>query len=323
MNTQQPCEWQLSSWQQVISQVRRNRLAHAYLITGLRGSGRQQFVTALCAFMLCEHAADSRDSACGSCRQCLLNAGDQHPDILWVTPEEGSQAIKIEQIRQLAEHVQQTSSQSGAYKIVVINPVAALASAAANALLKSLEEPPGKALFLLISESSDNLLPTVRSRCQPLPLSPPDLQQSMNWLGQQSAAHPQLLESAAALAPMQPFYALELLEQGIPQWRILLDEQLTALQRGEISVSEVARFCEKQDFRHAITTLEGRCISRLRDLSRQQKHAGAKISMQQLLAFQREISLIYQQFNSTANVNQLLGFEYLLGRWLGLKSVFQ
>lgn len=322
MNSQQPCEWHQSSWQQIISQVRDNRLAHAYLISGLQGSGRQQFVTALSAFLLCDNAVHSRDAACGSCRQCLLNATDQHPDILWVAPEEGSQAIKIDQIRQLTEHVQQTSSQSGAYKIVIINPIAALASAAANALLKSLEEPPGKALFLLISQSGDNLLPTVRSRCQPLLLPAPDLQQCMTWLSQQSAADPQMLESAAVLAPAQPFYALQLLEQGIPQWRILLDEQLTALQRGEVSVSDVARFCEKQDFRHAIQTLEDLCIRRLRELSRQHAHAGNKALMQQLLGFHGEITSVFKQFSATANVNQLLGFEYLLGRWQTLRSAF-
>lgn len=322
MPVQQPCEWQQTSWQQLIMQVRSNRLAHAYLITGLKGSGRYQFVTALCAYMLCEQTVSTRDTACGSCRQCLLNASDQHPDILWVSPEEGSQAIKIDQIRQLSSHVQQTSSQTGAYKIVVINPVAALAPAAANALLKSLEEPPGKALFLLISESGDHVLPTVRSRCQPLPLPPPDLQQSMNWLSQQSAADSQLLHSAAQLAPQQPFYALDLLEQGIPQWRTLLKEQLSALHRGDISVSEVARFCEKQDFRHAIHTLEDLCMQRLRELSRQHQNPAAKTNMQQLLTLHREITSVYQQFSSTANVNQLLGFEYLLGRWLGFRSAF-
>ena len=322
MTVQQPCEWQQSSWQQVIRQARNNRLAHAYLVSGLRGSGRQQFVSALCAFLLCENDQHSRNTACGKCRQCLLNATDQHPDILWVTPEEGSQAIKIDQIRQLTDHVQQTSSQSGAYKIVVINPIAALASAAANALLKSLEQPPGKALFLLLSESGDNLLPTVRSRCQPLVLPAPDMQQSMNWLSQQSAADSQLLEGAAALAPAQPFYALQLLEQGIPQWRLLLEEQLTALKRGEITVTDVARFCEKQDFRHAIHTLEDLCVKRLRDLSREQKLSDNRAHMQQLLTLHRDINSVYQQFSSTANVNQLLGFEYLLGRWLACKSAF-
>jgi DNA polymerase-3 subunit delta' len=93
--------------------------------------------------------------------------------------------ISIEQIRKLTEFVYMTGHQNG-YKIILIYPAESMNSAAANALLKKLEEPPADVLFLLVTHQAQHLLPTIRSRCQQIAMPIPDVQSSIDWLKQQA-----------------------------------------------------------------------------------------------------------------------------------------
>ncbi|MDH7943140.1 DNA polymerase III subunit delta' [Pseudohongiella sp. SYSU M77423] len=306
--------WHHSAWQQIVSQQRRDRLAHAYLFTGLPDTGRHQFVLGVAHYVLCEADKITHSKACGRCRQCLLFAKGYHPDVLQVKPEEGSRAIKIDQVRQIADHVQQTSNQASATKVIIIQPAEALGTAAANSLLKSLEEPPGKALFLLIADSGDSLLATIRSRCQNVALPSPTFSDTQAWLATMSAADSDTLASAAALAPRQPFAALRMLEEGVPAWREILTDKLISLRNGEESVTEVARFCEKQPVAHAINLMTDLCTEQVRSLAVEpQSRTSARI--RQLLKLQREIYRVSAQQESTSNPNLLMSLEYLLSQW--------
>tara|TARA_R100000322_G_scaffold85637_1_gene53264 strand:+ start:280 stop:1284 length:1005 start_codon:yes stop_codon:yes gene_type:complete len=306
--------WHSPTWQQIVNQQRRGRLAHAYLFTGLPDTGRHQFVISVAHYVLCEADKSAHNEACGQCRQCLLFAKGYHPDVLQVQPEDGSRAIKIDQVRQIADHVQQTSNQASATKVIIIQPAEALGTAAANSLLKSLEEPPGKALFLLIADSGDRLLATIRSRCQNVSLPSPSFSDTQAWLATMSAADSDTLASAAALAPQQPFAALRMLEEGVPAWREILTEKLTSLRQGEESVTEVARFCEKQPVAHAINLMTELCTHQVRSLAVEpQGRTSAQI--RQLLKLQREIYRVSAQQESTSNPNLLMSLEYLLSQW--------
>lgn len=314
-DTFRPYSWQQSAWEQILQQSRNDRLAHAYLLSGMAGSGRRHFATALSALLLCEQPLATRTLACGTCRQCLLFASGNHPDVLEIVPEENSTAIKIDQIRRLSEFVNQTSNQQNAWQLVIINPAAAMAAAAANSLLKSLEEPPGKTLFLLISDTSSQLLPTLRSRCQPLPLPVPSMTDTMSWLQQHSAAAAAELARAADLAPGQPYHALALLEQGIPDWRELLREKLTALAKRQESVTAVARFCEKQPYQYAIKLMLEISTEQIRQLSTQGSANQVAQLSQPWFRFQRELLTVNRQLQSTANPNLLMSLEHILTCW--------
>lgn len=138
------------------------RLHHAYLLAGPEGVGKRSFAEAAARFINCEVEGDD---ACGICRACRMIAAKQHPDVLHVEPS--GRWIKIEQVRELHSRTR-FRPHEGRRRVVIIDPADAMRDEAANALLKTLEEPGGDTLFFVVTSSPQRLLSTVRSRCQPL-----------------------------------------------------------------------------------------------------------------------------------------------------------
>ncbi|MCY4356696.1 MAG: DNA polymerase III subunit delta' [Gammaproteobacteria bacterium] len=178
---QLPFPWQTKQWRRLWLQHDSNKLAHAYLLAGPAGLGKALFARHFARLMLCENPEQKQP--CGMCRSCQLTLKNNHPDIRYLGPEEGSRDIKIEQIRDLADYAVQTSF-AGGLKIAIINHAHQMNSSAFNALLKTLEEPvPGTYLFLL-SDSPGGLSSTIRSRCQRLQFTSPGFDQACEWLQQ-------------------------------------------------------------------------------------------------------------------------------------------
>lgn len=152
--------WQHSQWQKITAAIQQNRLPHALLLSGQNGLGKKEFATQVAQQVLCETKAN-----CGHCRSCQLFQAGNHPDFFSVTPEEDSKSIKIDQIRELIASLNQTAQQGG-YQVAVIYPAESMNTAAANALLKTLEEPAGSVLLMLVSHQVGSLPLTILSRCQ-------------------------------------------------------------------------------------------------------------------------------------------------------------
>lgn len=303
--------WHSEAWSQLQSQIRADRMPHAILLQGLPGSGRRQFADALCAFLLCEHP---ETAPCGQCRQCQLYDSGNHPDVLILEPEESSKSIKIDQVRRLGQFVGQTSNQANATKLIVLRPAEALGPAAANSLLKSLEEPPGKTLFMLISEPGTALLPTIRSRCQSIALAAADETQGMAWLQQHSSAPAEQLKAALELAPGCPATALQLLEQGIPAWRAGLQEHLPELADGRLTAIALAKLASVQPALRAIHLIEEISARDCRQwVATNQLH-----ELRRELAFRQTLTPLKQQLNSTANANELMALEFLFANYADL-----
>lgn len=211
--------------------------AHALLIHGPAGVGHLEFALLLAQATLCEDPAAARPGRpCGRCASCHLVATRVHPDLLLVLPDalrvqlgwvddddsklskadaKPSRDIRVEQVRQAIAWSQQTSGR-GRGKVLLLHPADALNGPAANALLKTLEEPPGRLRLLLTSADPERLLPTVRSRCQRLPLHLPPADQAQGWLRGQGLAEPAAL---LALAGGSPLAALAWAQEGItPAW---------------------------------------------------------------------------------------------------------
>ena len=131
--------WQADVFADLQQRRVQGRLPHALLISGPVGIGKQQLANVFSQSLLCaEPQAD--DLACGQCHACSLYAAGTHPDLFRLSPEEDSKVIKIDQIRTLIEKIS-LSSHYGRYRMVILNPADAMNIAAANALLKTLEEP--------------------------------------------------------------------------------------------------------------------------------------------------------------------------------------
>ena len=207
--------------------------AHALLIHGPAGAGHLEFSLLLAQAALCEHPDSPQTGRpCGRCASCHLVATRVHPDLLLVLPDalrvklgwvgdddskllkadaKPSRDLRVEQVRQAIAWSQQTSGR-GRCKVVVVHPADALNGPAANALLKTLEEPPGALRLLLTSADPERLLPTLRSCCQRLPLALPPVPQAEAWLRAQGLAEPAAL---LALAGGSPLEALDWAREGL------------------------------------------------------------------------------------------------------------
>jgi DNA polymerase-3 subunit delta' len=154
------------------------RLPHALLIHEAPGSGGEWLAAWTAQLVLCQ---EHGQAPCGHCTACRRVAARQHPDLHWVSLEDESREIKIDQVRDLAADLA-LKSHGGGYKVGVITPADALNRFAANALLKTLEEPPGTTLLVLVATQPSRLPATVRSRCQRLRIRAPQRAESLAWL---------------------------------------------------------------------------------------------------------------------------------------------
>ncbi len=167
-------QWPVVGHETAVRLLRRGleqgRLSHAYLFVGPDGVGKLTLARALAQALLCE-AASPHERPCGRCRACQLTAQDRHPDVRLILPPEADRALGIEQIRELQRDAS-LSPVEGRAKIFVISDLDRATAQAANALLKTLEEPPPHTVLLLTAAQLEALLPTVISRCQVIPLRP-------------------------------------------------------------------------------------------------------------------------------------------------------
>lgn len=150
-----------------------NRIGHAYLITGQAQVGRGTLAQAFAQALNCESDYVT-NRPCGVCRSCQLIAAGRHPDVRHLEPEisgRGTAVIKIDQIRAL-QKVLNLGAIEARYKIAIIEQFDAANPSAANAFLKTLEEPPENVVLILTASEADALLPTISSRCRTVSLRP-------------------------------------------------------------------------------------------------------------------------------------------------------
>ncbi len=154
------------------------RMPHALLIHEAPGSGGDWLAQWTARLVLCQSATGAPCRACPSCHRA---ANAQHPDLLVLQPIEDSRQIRIEQVRELSEELSLTAHQ-GAYKVAIITPADTLNRFAANALLKTLEEPPARTLLMLVATQPSRLPATILSRCQRVRLKAPGRKEAVSWL---------------------------------------------------------------------------------------------------------------------------------------------
>lgn len=214
-----PLPW-LGDWLRAALQTQRG---HAVLLHGPQGIGQWELATTLAQAWLCEGLAAA--PPCGRCASCRLVQAHSHPDLLVLLPEalqaalgwagadaegEGaeptgktrqpSKEIKVDAVRQAVAFAQTTPAR-GRGKVLVVHPAERMNAIAANALLKTLEEPAGNSRFVLSSASPEALLPTIRSRCQAMALGLPEPSVAAAWLSGQGVAGAEVLLAAAGGQP--------------------------------------------------------------------------------------------------------------------------
>lgn len=328
--------WQAAQWERVLKQVRENKVPHAFLLNGVEGIGKLQFAESLAAYLLCESASEGKlEQACGTCKQCRLVESETHPDYKHIGPEEGSSILKVDAIRNMVEFFAQSSMQGGR-KLAVLSPAESLNHNAANALLKTLEEPSGDSVIILVSHSSGQLLPTIRSRCQVIDFSLPETSAAKQWLEaalnkDELSLSGAELDSVLALAAQAPLRALEYVKTGaLEENQRMLEEMASFLRKDVLALVLAERWSDDLSILRVewmIQWLELVLKVKLASFSTEGLAAAkmidhlAKVSTEaQLLDLYKSALDQLRLLLGTSNPNKQLVFEFLLNQWAGLMA---
>lgn len=294
----QGCYWLDAPLQQLTALAQNQTLAHAILFSGPAGVGKAQLALLLAAFLLCKTPRGGQ--ACGQCKSCLLRQAGNHTDLRQLSANNGT-SIGVDEIRALTEFTQGTAQQHGA-RVIILADSEKMTEAAANALLKTLEEPPAGCYLILLSAAPAQLKPTILSRCQQwriAPLAEPEL---MGWLKQHTTdtALPDWLGAYCGGAPLR---ALQLIQSGQLETISQQLSQLQAYLNGELSLPELLKKLEKAE---NLTTIFGLLV--------QQQLKNTLFAGQ----FERQQGLIQRYQQWCRDEKQILGQNkaLMLSAWL-------
>lgn len=277
MTTTSIFDWHQDNWAQIMAMGA--RMPHAFLLYGARGTGKVRFAEHLAKSILCE-SPSAEGHACAQCLSCNWFDQYSHPDYRRVRPgtideedaadaaeaaeggedagdkkagkagKAASKEIIIDQVRALAQFMNVSTHRQGR-RVVLMYPAEALNIPAANALLKSLEEPNPNTVFILVSHQIDRLLPTILSRCHKLPLAVPGWEQALAWLQTQD-----IKEASHWLAQQggAPLLALEMSQADDAKE---MDDFLRGLMRPDIDSSlKLADKLQKMDMPKTVSYLQ-------------------------------------------------------------------
>ncbi|MEO8400451.1 MAG: DNA polymerase III subunit delta' [Gammaproteobacteria bacterium] len=326
--------WQQGVWDSLLERKQQERLPHAWLFLGADGLGKKQFAETLAFSLLC-HSPLPEGFACGQCRGCRLLQAGSHPDIKLIEPEETGQMIKIDQVREIVGFVNETALMSG-YRIIMIDPASAMNINAANALLKTLEEPTPKTLIILICNQSMRLPATIISRCQRIIFPKPSQTVALKWLEtscKEISVKPAELTLLLSMAEGAPLRAKDFLSNGMLSVRQELYQGLLQLSQQQSDPLQFAVRWQEQELQIIFMLL----LSWLRDalcakvtansanLTNSDYQAAMEkliqlFSAEKLLEYIDTVQQTYARFLNSLNVNKQLLLEEIFIRWIKLCS---
>lgn len=246
-------EWAVALLQE---HILRQRKRHAYLFTGPRGVGRRTLALKFAQAINCPQPL-AVGEPCQNCRTCVQIASMQHSDLTVVQAEHEGGTLKVDQVRELQRSLALSPYES-AYRVALLLRFEEAHVSAANALLKTLEEPPPKVILLLTAESSESLLPTIVSRCEILRLRPLSLEVVRQSLQERWHLLPKQANLLAHLSGGRPGYALMLHSSPeiIEQRNIWIEDLLNNLRADRVErfayAEKIAK--DKENLQHVLQT---------------------------------------------------------------------
>lgn len=305
--------WHATLWQQLESNILQQRLAHAYLLHGPAGIGKTDFAEQLSKTLLCETASSS---PCGHCKSCHLFEANTHPDYRHLKSED-EKAIGIDSVRAISDFFTLTR-QYGRAKIAIISDAERMTTAAANALLKTLEEPPPGTLLLLLSKQPSLLAITVRSRCQAIRFTVPAPAKALAWLEARGLT-PEVARHALNMARGAPLAAFALASQeGFETLQDQIVEGARNLYAGRKDPIELAENYLKLGVKQALYTLWQWQCEMVRNLALKRDSADTQLARQigqrRLLLQIEGLGLAIKRLDSQLNEQLLL--EDMLISWI-------
>ena len=292
--------------------VAAGRLAHGVLVHEDPGAGGLLLARWIAQLVSCR---EKTGAPCGECQACRWIAADQHPDVLRLSPEEDSIQIKIEAVRAMIAELGLTAHGQG-YKVAILAPAHALTDAAANALLKTLEEPPGRTLLLLVSSEPRRLTATVRSRCTRLRLPGPTRGDAAAYLKAARGAGP--WEEALAATGAGPFALLDADPAALAQLRNDTLATLNEIGSGNLQPPAVAERWARGDLTTRLACLESWVTERILESAsiRDATHLSVQGRAPNICRL-FELSDAIRDMRKLAftTINKTMAVESLLWRW--------
>jgi DNA polymerase-3 subunit delta' len=317
-------DWLLGPAQSLADAHARDQLPHAILIHGPAGTGRRLLALWIAARVL---GIDEFPLSPEVYDDDLLNAErlPAHADLTLVQPEPDKQNISVDRIRELIKFMQLTSYQKGS-KLALISPAQALTTQAANSLLKTLEEPPGATVIVLVTDALSRLPATVISRCHRVRVNLPAGAPALDWLRREYAdvSWSEVLD----LAGGAPLTALKYQQDGFPKQAMELEKDIQALKNRQISPVAAAQRWARRDSERCLTWLYLRASAEVRALItgegiestpnsslRHLQNQGKNLNMEARFSYLQEIGEL-RRLRGTG-INMDLNWMYLLSRWYG------
>ncbi len=228
-----------------------DRVHHAYLISGMPGVGRRTLANVFSRALNCERQDGDACDECPSCRKALAGV---HPDIRVIAGDPSVTVIKVEVVRTEIIRFVGIKRSEGRYRVLIIPNVERMQSSAANAFLKTLEEPPPGTVFLLTTDNVSTLLPTIRSRCQKMQLSPLSEDLVASYLVRQNGMDPERAGAVARISGGSLGKALSLKEDDLQSRLTFLDTIMRSLTQPDNVVDLVERVAKGKLSRQLLAT---------------------------------------------------------------------
>lgn len=304
--------WFESARDEVNSALRANRLSHGILIHEDPGAGGLELARWITQRVNC---TDAKNAPCGECQSCRWIAAGQHPDVTQLSPEGDSKQILIQAVRDLAADLSLTAHSKG-YKVALVAPAEAMNPFAANALLKTLEEPPARTLVLLVASQPSRLLATLRSRCSKLRLISPSREVAASWLEAAKGEGPWI--EALAATGAGPFALLDADPAELSKLRTDTLKTLQDIGSGNLQPPAVADRWAKGDLPTRLACLESWVTERIlesgpkRDVTHLSGE-GLPLNICRLFEFSDAIRDMRRLAHTP--INKAMAVEALLWRW--------
>jgi DNA polymerase-3 subunit delta' len=288
------------------------RLAHGLLIHEDPGAGGLELARWIAQRVNCREPAQA---PCGECQECRWIAADQHPDVTRLSPEGDSTQILIQSVRDLSADLALTAHARG-YKIAIISPAEAMNHFAANALLKTLEEPPKRTLVLLVTSQPSRLLPTLRSRCSRLRLLGPSREVAAQYLAAARGAGP--WAEALAATGAGPFALLDTDPASLATLRTDTIATLHDIGTGNLQPPAVADRWARGELAIRLSCLESWVTERILESTsiRDVTHlSGAALPPKICRLFEFSDAIRDMRKLAHTPINKTMAVEALLWRW--------
>jgi DNA polymerase-3 subunit delta' len=288
------------------------RLAHGILIHEDPGAGGMQLARWIAQRVSC---TSPQAAPCGECQSCKWVEANQHPDVTVLSPEEDSEYIKVEPVRELIADLALTAHGRG-YKVAILSPADALYPNAANSLLKTLEEPSPRTLLMLVTSQPARLLPTIRSRCSRLRLPGPTRERAAEFLAAARGAGP--WEEALAATGAGPFALLDADPGALADLRADTLRALRDIGSGQLQPPAVADKWARGELATRLACVESWVTDRILEstANRDVTHlSGSGLAPNICHLFELSDAVRDMRKLSHTSINKTMAVEALLWKW--------